>query len=94
MEKIEVLESILLFHYMNTKIILENEMLQEMQAIIPSASQHDLSSDDRNIAILDKDEAIISSIFVSFLIPIKIPIFEELVKNQNESKRNLRTKVF
>ena len=78
---------------MNTKIILGNEMVQERQAIIASASQ-DLSADDRNIASLDKGEAIISSIFVPFAIPIKIPLFEELVKNQNESKRNLRTKVF
>jgi len=78
---------------MNTKIILGNEMVQERQAIIASASQ-DLSADDRNIASLDKGEAIISSIFVPFAIPIKIPLFEELVKNQNESKRNLRMKVF
>ena len=78
---------------MNTKIILGNEMIQERQAIIASASQ-DLSADDRNIASLDKGEAIISSIFVPFAIPIKIPLFEELVKDQNESKRNVRTKVF
>lgn len=78
---------------MNTKIILGNEMVQERQAIIASASQ-DLSADDRNIASLDKGEAIISSIFVPFAIPIKIPLFEELVKNQNDSKRNVKTKVF
>ena len=78
---------------MNTKIILGNEMIQERQAIIASASQ-DLSADDRNIASLDKGEAIISSIFVPFAIPIKIPLFEELVKDQNESKRNVRMKVF
>lgn len=78
---------------MNTKIILGNEMVQERQAIIASASQ-DLSKDDRNIASLDKGEAIISSIFVPFAIPTKIPLFEELVKNQNEPKRNVKTKVF
>lgn len=78
---------------MNTKIILGNEMVQERQAIIASASQ-DLSADDRNIASLDKGEAIISSIFVPFAIPVKIPLFEELVKNQDESKRNVKTKVF
>jgi len=78
---------------MNTKIILGNEMVQERQAIIASASQ-DLSKDDRNIASLDKGEAIISSIFVPFAIPIKIPLFEDLVKNQNEPKRNIKTKVF
>jgi len=78
---------------MNTKIILGNEMVQERQAIIASASQ-DLSKDDRNIASLDKGEAIISSIFVPFAIPIKIPLFEDLVKNQDESKKNIKTKVF
>lgn len=78
---------------MNTKIILGNEMVQERQAIIASASQ-DLSKDDRNIASLDKGEAIISSIFVPFAIPIKIPLFEDMVKNQNETKKNIKTKVF
>jgi len=48
---------------LNTKIILGNEMRQEREAIIASASQ-DLSKDDRNIASLDIGEAIISSIFV------------------------------
>ena len=64
---------------MNTKIILGNEMKQERDAIIASASQ-DLSEDDRNIASLDKGEAIITSIFVPFAMPIKIPLFEDIVK--------------
>ena len=79
---------------MNTKIILGNEMKQERQAIIESASQ-DLSEDDRNIASLDKGEAIISSIFVPFAIPIKIPLFDDLVKRQGNPKQNqTKTKVF
>lgn len=78
---------------MNTKIILGNEMVQERQAIIASASQ-DLSNDDRNIASLDKGEAIVSSIFVPFAIPIKIPLFDDLVKNQSDTKKNVKTKVF
>lgn len=70
---------------MNTKIILGNEMRQEREAIIASASQ-DLSDDDKNIASLDKGEAIISSIFVPFATPIKIPLFEDLVRDsQNTS---------
>lgn len=64
---------------MNTKIILGIEMQPERQAIIDSASQ-DLSDDDRTIASLDKGEAIISSNFVKFPIPIKIPRFEEIAK--------------
>ena len=78
---------------MNTKIILGNELAQERQAVIASASQ-DLSSDDRNIASLDKGEAIVSSIFVPFAIPIKIPLFEDLVKNQPKAASQPKTKVF
>lgn len=66
---------------MNTKIILGNEMRQEREALIASASQ-DLSADDRNIASLDKGEAIVSSIFVPFAMPIKIPLFDDLVRSK------------
>ena len=78
---------------MNTKIILGNEMKQERQAIIESASQ-DLSEDDKNIASLDKGEAIISSIFVPFALPIKIPLFEEMVKQHTSGEKSFKTKVF
>ena len=65
---------------MNTKIILGIEMKPERTAIIESASQ-DLSDDDRTIASLDIGEALISSNFAKFAIPVKIPIFEDVVKN-------------
>ncbi len=61
---------------MNTKIILGIEMQPERQAIIDSASQ-DLKDDDRTIASLDKGEAIITSNFVKFCLPIKIPMISE-----------------
>ncbi len=64
---------------MNTKIILGIEMAQERQAIIESASQ-DLSDDNRNIASLDKGEAIVTSTFSRFATPIAIPFFDEEVK--------------
>ncbi|MDP7323941.1 MAG: ATP-binding protein [Candidatus Woesearchaeota archaeon] len=64
---------------MNTKIILGIEMKPERQAIIESSAQ-DLSDDDRNISSLDKGEAIVSSNFVKFATPLKIPLFEEFVK--------------
>lgn len=76
---------------MNTKIILGNEMKQEREAIIASASQ-DLSEDDKNIASLDKGEAIVTSIFVPFAMPIKIPLFEDLVKKSRTNPE--KTKVF
>lgn len=64
---------------MNTKIILGNENSTERRAIINSSAQ-DLSGDDRNIASLDKGEAIVSSIFTKFAIPIQIPLFEDYAK--------------
>ena len=78
---------------MNTKIILGNEMKQEREAIIASASQ-DLSEDDKNIASLDKGEAIITSIFVPFAMPIKIPLFEDIVKEKGKLATSGKTKVF
>ena len=64
---------------LNTKIILGIEMGPERQAIIESASQ-DLSTDSRSIASLDKGEAIISSTFVKFATPVKIPFFDEFAQ--------------
>lgn len=61
---------------MNTKIILGMEMKPERQAIIESASQ-DLSQDDRNIASLNKGEAIVTSNFARFAMPIKVPLFND-----------------
>ena len=66
---------------MNTKIILGIEMAQERQAIIDSAAQ-DLSTDARTIASLDKGEAIVSSNFAKFAIPIKIPLFNPKVEKK------------
>ncbi len=66
---------------MNTKIILGIEMQPERQAIIESASQ-DLSTDNRSIASLDKGEAIVTSNFSKFAIPIKIPFFDDYVREQ------------
>jgi len=64
---------------MNTKIILGVELKPERQAIIESAAQ-DLSADERTISALDKGEAIITSNFLPFATPVKIPAFEETVK--------------
>ncbi|MBW2988740.1 ATP-binding protein [Candidatus Woesearchaeota archaeon] len=68
---------------MNTKIILGTEMKPEREAIIQSSAQ-DLSDDDRNIASLDKGEAIISSNFARFATPIRIPFFDDLAKKEKE----------
>jgi len=73
---------------MNTKIILGVEMKPERTAIIESASQ-DLSSDDRNIASLDIGEAIVTSNFAKFALPVKIPFFDEVVSEKNIKKEVL-----
>ncbi len=72
---------------LNTKIILGNEMKSERDAIISSAPQ-DLSKDSKMISSLDKGEAIVSSIFTKFAIPIKIELFEEIIDSQRNAKKN------
>ena len=72
----------------NTKIILGIEMKPERQAIIESASQ-DLSDDDRTIASLDIGEALITSNFARFVTPIRIPYFEDVVKNSLSNKEEV-----
>jgi uncharacterized protein len=76
---------------MNTKIILGIEMASERQAIIESAAQ-DLSSDNRNIASLDKGEALITSNFARFATPVKIPYFPDIVNNNNVNNSNIKLK--
>lgn len=73
---------------MNTKIILGNEMKSEREAIIGSAAQ-DLSKDSKNIASLDKGEAIVSSIFTKFAVPIKIDLFDDVVDAQKGEEKKL-----
>ncbi len=68
---------------MNTKIILGIEMGSERAAVIESSPQ-DLSDDNRNIAALDKGEAIVTSTFTRFAVPIKAPLFSEFVKKDKK----------
>ena len=70
---------------MGTKIVLGLEMAPERKAIIESASQ-DLSRDDRAIASLDIGEAIVTSTFSKFAVPVKIPVFESLIEKKPEDK--------
>ena len=72
---------------MNTKIILGNEMSVERSAVINSAAQ-DLSEDDRNIASLDKGEALVSSNFTKFAVPIQIPLFEDYIQNSAKTEKS------
>ena len=72
----------------NTKIILGLEMASERQAII-DAAPHDLSDDSRTIASLDKGEAIVSSIFTRFPLPLAIPLFKEMIETRRERKEGI-----
>lgn len=72
---------------LNTKIILGTEMNSERQAIIESASQ-DLSTDNRNIASLDKGEAIVSSNFARLPLPVAIPFFDEMITKKKSTEKN------
>ncbi|MBI2666721.1 ATP-binding protein [Candidatus Woesearchaeota archaeon] len=71
---------------MNTKIILGMEMATERQAVIESSPQ-DLSQDNRNIASLDKGEALVTSTFTRFAVPVRIPLFEEFAKKDIAERR-------
>lgn len=76
----------------NTKIILGMEMAPERNAIIDSSAQ-DLSSDSKQIASLDKGEAIITSTFTKFAVPIKIPFFDKVVKEELKNKKDDNTNI-
>ncbi len=78
---------------MGTKIILGLEMAQERSAIIDSAAQ-DLSSDERTIASLDKGEALVTSTFTKFPIPLSIPLFKELAANSIKPSKKIHVSEF
>ena len=70
----------------NTKIILGMELGSERNAIIESAAQ-DLSRDDRNIASLDVGEAIVTSNFTKFAVPVSIPMFDTKPEESSMAKK-------
>ncbi len=70
---------------MNTKIILGTEMGLERQALIESAAQ-DLRKDQRAIASLDKGEAIVTSTFAKFALPLSIPFFDQRIRERQAPK--------
>ena len=72
---------------LNTKIILGNELVTERRAVIESACQ-DLSSDDQAISSLDIGEAIVSSTFTKFAVPVHLPLFDEFVKAETKTNGN------
>ncbi len=69
-----------------TKVIMGSELALERKRLIESASQ-DLTAYDQLIAGLDKGEAIVSSIFSKFPVPIQVPLFEEVAKGAPQEKK-------
>ncbi|HDP73918.1 MAG TPA: ATP-binding protein [Candidatus Woesearchaeota archaeon] len=61
---------------MNTKILMGIEMKPERAAVIESSS-NDLSTDERAIASLGTGEAIVSSSFLGFAVPVNVPLFSK-----------------
>ena len=76
---------------MNTKIILGLEMAQERESVVNSSAQ-DLKELSKSIAQLDIGEAIVSSTFTKFAIPIKVNNFEEVVKKEGRKNQKIITK--
>lgn len=72
----------------NTKIILGTEMQIERKTLIESASQ-DISTDAKQIASLEKGEALVTSIFTKFAIPIYSPRFEETLQPKEKREKRL-----
>ncbi len=56
-------------------------MAAERRSVIDCAAQ-DLSEEDRTIGSLDKGEAIVSSVFTKFAIPIYTPLFEDIARRE------------
>ncbi|MCX8173259.1 MAG: ATP-binding protein [Thermoplasmata archaeon] len=72
----------------NTKIILGTEMQLERKTLIESASQ-DISTDAKLIASLEKGEALVTSIFTKFAIPIYAPLFEAAFRQKEKKEKKL-----
>ncbi len=70
---------------MNTKIIMGTEMAVERQSLINSAA-HDISMYEPTIAALDKGEALVSCSFLKMATPIKVPLFSDIIKKNEENK--------
>lgn len=74
---------------LNTKIIFGNQMKLEREAVVNSAAQ-DLSEDHRLIRSLNRGEAIVSSTFVPFAVPIKVPLFDDLVRETAKARPKVK----
>lgn len=74
---------------LSTKVIFGNEAYKERKTIIESAAQ-DMSKDSRSIATLTPGEAIVTSFHTPFAVPIKVQLFEDLVKAESKPPQKVR----
>lgn len=70
---------------MNTKIILGLTSPSDVNAVVESAPQN-ISDESTEIQILDKGEALITSPFIDFPLPVKVFKFEDVLKEDAQSK--------
>ncbi len=72
---------------MNTKVILGIPSPADREAVVNSSAQN-ISDETAEIQMLDKGEAIITSPFVQFPLPVKIFLFEDVLADdiRNETK--------
>jgi len=73
---------------MNTKVVLGIPSPSDRQAIINSSAQ-DINDEASEIQMLDKGEAIITSPFTNFPLPVKVHFFDNLIKDESRGKINI-----
>jgi hypothetical protein len=76
---------------MNTKIVLGIPSPSDRNAVIESSSQN-ISDESVEIQMLDKGEAIITSPFIDFPLPVKIFLFDDVIRldaAKNSTKNEL-----
>ncbi|MDD2678495.1 MAG: ATP-binding protein [Candidatus Nanoarchaeia archaeon] len=74
---------------MNTKVILGMPSISDRNAVIESSSQN-IGDEGPEIQILDKGEAIITSPFIDFPMPVKIFNFDELCANDSQKNKKIQ----
>lgn len=70
---------------MNTKVILGLPSPADRDAVINSSAQN-ISDEGPEIQMLDKGEAIITSPFIDFPLPVKVFLFEDILKEDSSLK--------
>ncbi len=73
---------------MNTKIILGIPAPSDRRAVVESSAQN-ISDEGTEIQMLDTGEALITSPFIKFPLPVKIFYFDDLIKKDFSRQKNL-----